>query len=82
MCTDNGRDSKERTCDNWSHTFPSKPTRARIVSVLQKNGWSIFLAPFAAVGQITDFALVQQMCDTKHVLSDSDKSAITISTFD
>ncbi|CAN7040879.1 unnamed protein product [Brassica rapa subsp. trilocularis] len=19
MCTDNGRDSKERTCDNWSH---------------------------------------------------------------
>ncbi|KAL0674539.1 hypothetical protein Bca4012_002520 [Brassica carinata] len=35
-----------------------------------------------AAGQITDFALVQQMCDTKHVLSDSDKSAITISTFD
>ncbi|CAF2091556.1 unnamed protein product [Brassica napus] len=48
----------------------------------RKNGWSIFLALFAAVGQITDFALVQQMCDTKHVLSDSDKSAITISTFD
>ncbi|RID66151.1 hypothetical protein BRARA_D01311 [Brassica rapa] len=41
MCTDNGRDSKERTCDNWSHTSPSKSTRSSELASCAELGSSV-----------------------------------------
>ncbi|KAF2600122.1 hypothetical protein F2Q68_00011420 [Brassica cretica] len=69
MCRDNGRDSKESICDKWSHTSPSKPQSSDRQCAAEKWIALSFLHRLQQkVGQITDFAPVQQMCVTKPVL--------------
>ncbi|KAH0880117.1 hypothetical protein HID58_067511, partial [Brassica napus] len=76
---DNGRDSKETICDKWSHTSPSKPHSSDRQCAAEKWIALSFLHPLQQkVGQITDFAPVQQMCVTKPVLSVSDKLRVEL----
>lgn len=57
ICRDDGRDSKERAYDNWSHTSPTKLTISRELTscaelrslvCCRKIDGLIFLAPIAA----------------------------------